>query len=90
MKNWYNKLSDQWKATIRSGIQAAVGTVLTGVLALFLKAQSWVDGGLVDWSQALSNFGRVIGTAVITFFTGLVTYFMNRGNKGATYTPVGE
>lgn len=81
MKN----LSDQWRATIRSSLQAAGGTILTGVVALLLTAQDWVDGDAVDWAQEMSNFAKFILTTIITLLTGLLTYFMNRGDKGATY-----
>lgn len=85
MKNWYNGLSDQWKATLRTGWQNFLGTVLALVLFILVKATDWINGGVVDWSAELNNAGKLLVIAVITVLTSIVTYVQNRGTLGATY-----
>jgi len=85
MKNWYNNLSNQWKATLRSSFQAAVGSVLAGVLLFLVSVQNAVNGEVVDLVDAISVLGKTVVTAAITFCSGLVTYLMNRNEKGARY-----
>lgn len=78
IRNWWDGLNAQWKATLRTSFQTFVGVIFTGALALLAKTQDWINGGVVDWTQEASNFGRLIATGFVAAISGLVAYFMNR------------
>jgi polyferredoxin len=87
IKGWYSRRSDQWKATLRTAWASLMGSFILLVLTLFGSATDWLNGEKVDLVQEMSNFGRALGLLLITFFTSLMTFYMNRGTKGATYPP---
>jgi hypothetical protein len=84
-KAWFAGLSDQWRATIRTAWQSFVGGLLVIILMLINSASDWISGDEVDFIQELSNAGRGVALLMLTTLTGLVTYFMNRGDRGASY-----
>jgi hypothetical protein len=85
IKGWYNSLSDQWKATLRTAWQNFTGTIVAILLLLFVKATDWVNGGPVDWVAELDNAGRLFTLGLITLCTSIITFFQNRGNHGGIY-----
>lgn len=87
---WFARLSDQWRATLRTAWQSLVGGFLFIVLSLLTDVSEWVNGGDVEIVTELSNAARGVTLLVITFFTSLTTYYMNRGSHGATYVAEGE
>jgi hypothetical protein len=85
LKNFYAGLSDQWKATLRTAWASLTGSVLLLLVTLLGSATDFLNGEKVDLVQELSNFGRAVGLLLVTFCTSLITFYMNRGNRGARY-----
>lgn len=87
-RGWYRDLPDQWKATLRSAWQYLVGIVGTLALGSLAIATGLLNGGTLE--QAITDASvalKAAGVAVLTLAGSIVTFWMNRGNKGAHYSP---
>ena len=80
LSNIWNGLSNQWKATIRTGWQSVVGAFLVGLLALLGSVTNLVNGGDVDLWQEASNAARLFALASLGALSGVVAFVMNRND----------
>ena len=86
IQSWYRGLSDQWKATLRSAWQGIIGAVGVLVLSILAEAQDLLEGGELTHSlDHLSIAAKAFASALVGVGTGIVTYWMNRGSRGASY-----
>jgi ABC-type transport system involved in cytochrome c biogenesis permease subunit len=86
MTEWFNNLSDKWKASLRTAWQSLMAAVAVLVIAALKEAGDLLNGGLLaDSVDDMTAAARILGFGVITITTGLVSLFMNRGDRGAKY-----
>ena len=86
IKNWYNGLSNAWKAALRTAGQSFLAALGLFLVAGLNETVDLLNGGSLEESvNDMSNAGRVFALAVISVATGLVSLFFNRGDKGASY-----
>lgn len=87
MSNWYNNLSNEWKASIRTFGQTVIGGVIVAVLGLLNSALNWLNNQPVDLYSDLSNASKALGIVVVGAVVSFVTFVWNKVGKPAQYDP---
>jgi hypothetical protein len=85
MKNWYDNLSNEWKASIRTFGQSLVGGLLVALLGLLNSALNWLNNQPVDLYKDLSNISKAFGIVVVSAVISFVTFIWNKVGKTAEY-----
>jgi hypothetical protein len=86
IKVWYDGLSHQWKATLRTALQTILGALSLIVVALLASLTNIVSGQDVDIVQDLSNAGRAAALVLLGLASSVWAFIMNRA-KGEPESP---
>lgn len=90
IRGWYGRLSDQWRATLRTAWQSFVGVVITFLIGLLAVATDVINGGALDDAIAdTSNLARLAVAAIISILSSVLAFGMNRpsAKAPASYPP---
>ena len=85
MKNIWNNLSNQWKATLRTFAQSIIAAFTITVLGLLNVVLNWLNGSEVNWYEDISNVARIGAIALISSMTAVVTWIWNRVSTPPIY-----
>jgi hypothetical protein len=79
VRNRYRRLSDQWKATLRTAAQSVIGFTGLFVLAALNEAVGLLSGGSIEDAMTnLSTAGTALLIGMVGVATSIVTFAMNR------------
>jgi hypothetical protein len=87
LKAWYQSLSHQWKATIRTALQTMLGALSLVVVALIASLTNIVSGQDVDLVQDLSNAGRAAALVLLGLASSVWAFIMNRAKGDSDELP---
>ncbi len=79
-KGWFNGLSDQWKATLRTALQNVLGALSLFVIGMIGSLTNILNGQAVDLVADINNYARISGIAMLGAASAVWAFIMNRSS----------
>jgi formylmethanofuran dehydrogenase subunit E-like metal-binding protein len=78
-------LDDGYKAALRTAYQNVQAAFTIALFAIVSSVVAWASGADIDLLDSIAVGRTSVGLAALGAVASLRAYYMNRGDKGATY-----